>query len=53
MIASKIYIKYGKIDTSVKTKAITKVNLNTTFSTPLLVKEDELEVGLPNPVPLD
>ena len=53
MIASRIYIKYGKIDTSIKTTVIKKVNLNTTFSIPLLVNEDELVEGLPKPVPRD
>jgi uncharacterized membrane protein len=41
MIASKIYINNGIKEKIIKIPAITKVILNTTFSTPLLVKEEE------------
>jgi hypothetical protein len=45
------YINNEKADTARKIPATTKVNLKTNFSTPLLVKEDELEL-LEKPVPL-
>ena len=48
-----VYIKNGKSVTTIKIAAIMKVSLKTIFSIPLLVKEEELDEGLPKPVPLD
>jgi len=52
MIASKIYINNGKKETTTNNITTAKVSLKTIFSIPLLVNEDD-EVGLPKPVPLD